>query len=160
MKNIRFIFVLAVVMLTINASSWAQNSVGKADDMGRIVLSVHIEANANIPSYAKSIVANKLTQIASKNGVAGTSLDKRFVITANVIEVSRDITATAPPKVALTIIPTVYIGDGITGVLYASYELPSVKGVGDNETKAYISAVKAINILQTSILVNFNVIIL
>ena len=145
MKSIRFIVALALAVLTLNANSWAQNNVGKADDMGRIVLSAHVEANTNIPSYAKSIVTNKLTQMATKNGVAGKSIDQRFVITANLLETSRDITATAPAMVAISVTPTIYIGDAINGELYASCELPTVKGVGDNETKAYLSAVKAIN---------------
>ena len=146
MKSIRIIFALAVATLTLNTNCWAQNNVQKSDDLGRIVLNVHIESNTNIPSYAKSVLTNKLTQMATKNGVAGKSLDQRFVITANIVEMSRDITATTPAMIALTIAPTIYIGDAISGELYASCELPTVKGVGENETKAYVSAVKGINV--------------
>ena len=89
--------------------------------------------------------------IASKNGVAGKSIDQRFIITANLVEVSRDITATVPPMVALTLTPAIYIGDAISGELFSSYELPPVKGVGDNETKAYMNAVKNININNPAI---------
>lgn len=146
MKKIKIALTLLVSMLTINANCWAQNNIQMADDIGRIVLNVHIEMNNNIPSYAKSVLTNKLTQMATKNGVAGKSLDQRFVITANIVEMSRDITATTPAMIALTIAPTIYIGDAISGELYASCELPTVKGVGENETKAYMSAVKGINV--------------
>ena len=36
-------------------------------------------------------------------------------------------------------------GDAVTGELYASCQLPNAKGVGDNDTKAYLNAIKAIN---------------
>lgn len=142
---------IMLVLLGFSIKCVAQNKLEKTDDFGRIVLSSHIESNVNIPTYAQKVVNNKLTQIASKNGVAGKSIDQRFIITANLVEVSRDITATAPPMIALTLSPTIYIGDAISGELFSSYELPSVKGVGENETKAYMNAVKSININNPAI---------
>ena len=127
-------------------SAYAQNDLGKADDIGRIVLSPVVISNANIPKFAENVLNNKLTQIAAKNGVAGNVVEKRFVITANVIELTKDITPTAPPMIALTVAPTIYIGDAVTGTLYSSCQLDAVKGVGNNETKAYLAAIKNINI--------------
>ncbi len=124
--------------------AFAQNDKGKTDDIGRIVLTPYVVSNADIPSYAKSVVENKLAQIATRQGMAGSSADMRFVITANLIEFSKEITATAPPMVALKLTPTFYIGDIVTGELFSSCELPTIKGVGENETKAYLSAVNAI----------------
>ena len=144
MKNYRVIILFLFALLSGNIAK-AQNDFGKADDIGRIVLSPYIDSNGAVPEYAAKVMNNKLTQIASKNGVAGNSADQRFVITANLIELTKDVTPTAPPKIALTIAPTLYIGDIVTGELYASCELPAAKGVGDNETKAYLSAIKAIN---------------
>ena len=127
-------------------SAYAQNDLGKADDIGRIVLSPVVISNANIPKFAENVLNNKLTQIAAKNGVAGNVVEKRFVITANVIELTKDITPTAPPMIALTVAPTIYIGDAVSGTLYSSCQLDAVKGVGNNETKAYLAAIKNINI--------------
>ena len=62
------------------------------------------------------------------------------------MEITKDITATAPPMVAMTLSPTVYVGDAETGDLYASCQLRDVKGVGNNETKAYLDAIKKINV--------------
>ena len=151
MSNFRMTITLILTLLGFSINSFGQNNLEKTDDFGRIVLSTHIESNVNIPTYAQKVVSNKLTQIASKNGVAGKSIDQRFIITANLVEVSRDITATVPPMVALTLTPTIYIGDAISGELFSSYELPPVKGVGDNETKAYMNAVKNININNPAI---------
>lgn len=144
MKNYRVILLLTVALLSGSIAN-AQNNLGKADDIGRIVLSTYVDSNGEVPEYAAEVMKNKLRQIASKNGVAGNSADQRFVITANLIELTKDITPTAPPKVALTISPTLYIGDAVTGELYASCQLPNAKGVGDNDTKAYLNAIKAIN---------------
>lgn len=124
----------------------AQNDLGKTDDVGRIVLSPYVVSNANIPEFAEKVLNNKLQQIAAKNGVGGYAIEKRFVITANMMEMSKDFTATAPPMIALTVAPTIYIGDAVTGTLYSSCDLDGVKGVGKNETQAYLNAIKNINV--------------
>lgn len=137
------IFILALFCSMV---AFAQNNKGKTDDIGRIVLTPYVVSNANIPSYALSVIENKLAQIAAKHGMAGNSADMRFVITANLVEVSKDITATTPPMVALKFAPTLYIGDIVTGELFASCDLPIIRGVGENETKAYMGAIKALQV--------------
>lgn len=143
MKRIFMISVLLGLGLSIAS---AQNDLGKTDDVGRIVLSPYVVSNANIPEFAEKVLNNKLQQIAAKNGVGGYAIEKRFVITANMMEMSKDFTATAPPMIALTVAPTIYIGDAVTGTLYSSCDLDGVKGVGKNETQAYLNAIKNINV--------------
>lgn len=143
-KNLIILSVVALsALFSINAS--AQNDLGKTDDVGRIVLSPYVVSNANIPSFAEKALNNKLTSIAASQGLAGASVDNRFVITASLVEMGKEFTATAPPKVALTVYPTIYIGDSFTGELFSSCDLPPVKGVGENDTKAYLAAIKAIS---------------
>ena len=151
MKNNIIKSFISALLLFIAMGSVAQNNLGKSDDLGRITLTPITASNANIPEYALSVMNNKLSMIAAKNGMASTSVDNRFVITANMIEISKDFTATAPPMIALTLSPTIYIGDGVTGELFASSEIPSVKGVGENETKAYLNAIKAIKVNNPAI---------
>lgn len=138
------VFLSFISLCTLSAS--AQNNLGKTDDIGRIVLSPFVASNSNVPAFAESVLNNKLQQVAAKNGVAGNVVDRRFVITANLMEMSKDITPTAPPKVAITLSPSIYIGDLQSGTLYASCQLPDVKGVGNNDTKAYLNAIKNINV--------------
>lgn len=143
-KNIITLSVAALsALFAIDAS--AQNDLGKTDDVGRIVLSPYVVSNANIPSFAEKALNNKLTSIAASQGLAGASVDNRFVITASLVEMGKEFTATAPPKVALTVYPTIYIGDSFTGELFSSCDLSPVKGVGENDTKAYLAAIKAIS---------------
>lgn len=123
-------------------STYAQNDIGKTDDLGRIILSTYVpEQIEGMPVAAMSSLENKLNQIASANGMGGNSFSSRFIITANVNVVSKDITPTAPPMHAYTLDVTFYIGDGIDGVKFSSYSV-NLKGVGENETKAYLSALK------------------
>ena len=138
--------ILSVVLGLCFSAAFAQNNLGKADDIGRIVLNPCVVSNATIPQYAEKALTNKLQQVAAKNGVGGNAIEPRFVITANLIELTKDITPTAPPMIALTLSPTIYIGDAVTGTLYSSCEIESVKGVGNTETKAYLNAIKNISV--------------
>jgi len=56
----------------------------------------------------------------------------------------KDVLGTAPTKVVLNLELGLYIGDGIRGSLFTSKTM-NLKGVGVNENKAYISAVKRLN---------------
>jgi hypothetical protein len=147
MKNNIKTFALAAAFLVGTAvSSTAQNKAGKLDDLGRIVLNTYVADNAGegMSSSAKKMLGNKLSQIATKNGMGGSSLNPKFIITPTVTVMSKDLTSTAPPMTALVLDVTLYIGDGIEGTKFASTSI-QVKGVGTNETKAYISALKRIN---------------
>ncbi|MCD8454581.1 hypothetical protein LNJ08_09250 [Tenacibaculum finnmarkense genomovar ulcerans] len=97
-----------------------------------------------IPSSAKRMLLNRLTQIITKNGISNNVYNSRFVLAPSVSILSKDITPTAPPKTALNLNVTLYIGDGISGTLFASQSI-ELKGVGNNENKAYISAIKRLS---------------
>ena len=142
---------LALFFSFIFFAGYSQNTQQSADDLGRIALVPVVLDNANIPSYASALVKNKLIQAVTQSGLGGTSFDQRFIITANIEEVSKEITPTAPPMVALGLSATLYVGDVVTGNLYSSCRLTIVNGVGTNETKAYISAIKTINMLNPEV---------
>ncbi len=134
---------ISVLVLCAIGISRAQNNEAKADDLGRIVLTSYLdEGKTVIPKSAYRLLKNKLTQISTQNGMGG-SIPQRFIITANVNVLSKDITQTAPPMNALTIETTFYIGDGIDGTLFSTASTIS-KGVGESEDKAFIAALKAI----------------
>ena len=144
MKNTVKILLVVILVAFFCINTNAQNSLGKSDDSARIVLNSYIPTQVEgIPSIAKRHLTNKLNQIATKNGMGGSAYNPRFIITPNVSVLTKDITSTAPPMTALTLEVTFYIGDGISGTLFASESI-EVKGVGRSETKAYISAIKQI----------------
>lgn len=132
-----------IVLVAICSATFAQNSGGKTDDIGRISLAAIMpDQLGSITPAALKMLENKLGQIATQNGLGG-SANKRFIITANVTELSKDVTPTAPPMVAYTLEVTIYVGDVVTKTKYGSTSI-QVKGVGTNETKAYIEALKNI----------------
>ncbi|MGC8802883.1 MAG: hypothetical protein ACP5PS_03795, partial [Bacteroidales bacterium] len=92
---------------------------------------------------ARNMLRNKLEQIATQTGAGGNAVNPRFIITANVTVLSKDITATSPPMTAMTLEVTFFVGDAQTKTKYASASIQA-KGVGANETKAYIECIKNI----------------
>jgi hypothetical protein len=143
MKKTIFASILTTFLFFVLPST-AQNNLGNADDVGRISLVTIVpdQVDGLTPS-AKSNLENKLNQIASNNGLGGWSLNNRFILTANVAVLSKEITSSLPTMHVYTLEITFFVGDGIDGTLFASSSV-SLKGVGETETKAYISALKAI----------------
>jgi len=121
---------------------FAQKNQGETNDVGRIALtSVISDQIEGLTPSAKSNLQNKLNQIVIKGGMGGSSVNNRFIITANVVVLTKDITATAPPMQAYTLDVSLYIGDGIEGTLFSSTSV-TLKGVGKTEIKAYMAALK------------------
>ncbi len=142
MKKYKFVLLLAFALCLSYAQ--AQTGDGKMTDKGRLTLAVWVpDQIENMPAGAQANLENKLNQILTANGMSGNVMNTRFILSANVIVQTKDITATAPPMQAYTLDVTLYIGDGFEGKAFSSYTT-TVKGVGENETKAYNAALKSI----------------
>jgi hypothetical protein len=136
MKNIVTIIVFIFSSFVI---TFAQH-----DDSDRIVLGAYIPYSNDLPHSVQNYFENKLVSLASTNGMGGNSPNSQFIITGEIDIISKDITPTAPPMHAYSIDVTLVIGDGFNGIKYSSQTI-SLKGVGTNETKALISALKNLN---------------
>lgn len=114
----------------------------QSDNVGLMTLATYVDpvVEEKTPG-ATSVLETKLSQIVSSNGMSNGF--SRFIITANVTVISKDVLGTAPANYAYTLDVTFYIGDGLDGNLFASYPM-TLKGVGNNETKALISAFRTI----------------
>ncbi|MDY0279068.1 MAG: hypothetical protein RBR35_00740 [Salinivirgaceae bacterium] len=140
-----------VLLMGLSVFASAQNQLGKSDDLARISLTPIVPDELdNIPAAARKLLTNKLSLVAAKNGLSGSATNPRFVITANIDVLTKEITPTTPAKTALTLSVTFYIADVVAQTVFASTSI-DVKGVGDNETKAYMSAVGRIAPLNPSI---------
>ena len=135
-KELLFILLLLFTS-TVNAQI-------KLDDFGRIVLNTYLSDEIDIADEAKKLLSNKLSQFASNNGMGGSQVNPRFIITAKVNVGTKDIIAGPPQMIAQNVDVTLYIGDAITNTIFSNVTL-SLKGVGTNENKAFIEAFKAIN---------------
>lgn len=137
LKNV--LLLIATTMFACNM--YAQRTM--QEDAQMIALSTWIPDN-DLPDAANRILENKIQQIATKQGMSADAFSSRFIFTANVVELEKSITATAPPKQMEKLEVTFYIGDGVEGTKFISYST-SCTGIGDNVTKAYINALKSIN---------------
>lgn len=143
MKKIVFLLIFSAVFRGLNAQV-------KLDDFGRIILNTYLSDKINIPSEAKELLKTKLSQIASNNGMGGSQVNPRFIITANLNVGTKDIIAGPPQMIAQNVDITFFIGDALTNTVFANTTL-SLKGVGTNENKAFIEAIKTINPIYKNI---------
>lgn len=134
--------ILIFLFLSCSFGFFSQNGASKLDDKDRVVIAAYVPKQiTNMPEEARSLLTNKLNQIVSANGLGGSASSERFIMTANISLLTKDITPTAPPMHAYTIEVQLVIGDGIEGTKFSSIS-KTMKGVGETETKAYISALK------------------
>lgn len=135
--------VLASALMLFGSISFAQSQADK--DENRIMLTAWVpDQIEHMPVSARKNLANKLTQVVAENGLGGGGMNTRFIVTANITVATKDIVPGPPPMHAMNLDVTLYIGDGFDGTVFSSTNIP-VKGVGTNETKAYMAALKMIN---------------
>lgn len=143
MKRISILF---LALLALPFVSLSQNSQGKTDDMGRVALAAFVPEQAEgIPLSARQMLQNKMQQIAVQNGIGGSGSNPRFFIVPMVTVLSKDVTATAPPMVAMNLEFTFYIVDAASKSIFSQTSIQA-KGIGQSEDKAYISGMKNLNV--------------
>jgi hypothetical protein len=135
-----------ILMACASFTLGAQNNMGKVDDLGRIAIVPYVTDQVeNFPEIAKNNLRSKMAQILTKNGIAGSAgFSSQFIMVPNVSVLSKDVVAGAPPKVAVNLEVAFFVGDGVNGVKYGSTAVYA-KGVGSNETKAYVAALRNIS---------------
>ncbi|HPI45468.1 MAG TPA: hypothetical protein PLH91_09565, partial [Tenuifilaceae bacterium] len=87
----------------------------------------------------------KMEQIAVQNGLGAAASNPRFCIVPAVNVLSKEITPTAPPMQALNLDVTFYIVDAASQTIFSQTNI-QVKGVGQTEDKAYMQALKNLNV--------------
>ena len=139
MKSIYIIILICIQLNTLRAQE-----APKLDDFGRIVLNTLVSDQLKLPKESKDQLENKLKQIAANYGMGGSIVNPRFIITANVSVLTKDLVPGPPQMIAQNIYVTFFIGDAIENKIFSNLVL-SIKGVGTNENKAFIDAIKNIN---------------
>jgi hypothetical protein len=144
---------ITFTLLLFSASFLNLKAQKKLNDVNRIVLNTYVpEQIEAFPSQAKSLLENKLSQISTNYGMGGSAINPRFVLMSNISVLSKDISPGPPQMTAMNLQVTLFIADAIDMKKYASTSI-DVKGVGvgNNENKAYIDAIKNINVNNTEI---------
>lgn len=140
--SMKKLILILFVSLIYSGTSFSQNNEGKSDDAARISITPTVKDNS-IPKSAQKMLINKMKQICTLNGMAGDGKNPYFNMDASVDVLSKEITPTAPPMHAVNLSINLSISDK-DGKVYSQTSV-EVKGVGKNETKAYIQGIKHIN---------------
>lgn len=130
------IFVLISMLASMACSLYAQDSQ-------KIALSAYVPEDCGVPKASFNVLESKLNNVITACGF-GAEMNQRFVLTSRVNILTEDITQTAPAMFAYTLSFDLYIGDGMTGTLFASTQVEA-KGVGNTKDRAYQQALRSIN---------------
>lgn len=132
--------ILAVLSLFwMNAACFAQeNNNGE-----KIYLQVCQPERKDIPQEASRHLEQLLQKLVTSNGIMEQDPSNRFVLTSKASVVTKDILPGPPAKVSMNIDFTIMVGDIVENKVFESAVVSTV-GVGINENKAFIAAVKSI----------------
>ena len=135
MKKILLIFVL-LCTTHIKAQE-------RLDDIGRITIHAYVPESENLPFESHKLLETKLTQIISENGIADNENYVRFVLTAKINVISKDIVAGPPQRISQKLDITLILGDVEEDKVYSQLTISGI-GIGQNMEKSFISAIKNI----------------
>lgn len=97
------------------------------------------------PETAKMQVTNKLNQLLAKNGIVSMDNNSQFVLTVFVIPQDKDILPGPPMQIIEDMNANFYLADAMNKNVYATSS-QTVRGIGRSETRAYMDAIKHMNI--------------
>ena len=104
-------------------------------------ISVYAADNSeNFPEGAKAMMENKLTQLLTRNGIAGMDYLGQFVLTVTTTPLDKDIIAGPPAKISEKMEMNLYIVDAYAKTIFSSTSF-SVRGLGETENKCYLNAI-------------------
>lgn len=125
----------------------AQDYLG---NFGRIVLCSYYPENGGLPYEARQFLTNRLNQVTTNFGIGGTDQNSRFVITAKINILSKDIISGPPQMIAQQLEINIFIADTIKQTIFANVSFQA-KGIGNNENLAMIDAIKRIDLSNPKI---------
>lgn len=122
----------------------------RIDDIGRITIHAFVPDREDLPYESHKLLETKLSQIITSNGIADNDYCVRFVLTAKVNVISKDIVAGPPQRISQKLNITLILGDVEEDKVYSQLTIGAV-GIGQSLEKSYISAFKNINPNNASI---------
>jgi len=134
-----YIFLLLTIF---NNQLFAQTNLG---DFGRIVLASYVPENSGFPEESRQFLVSRLSQVTSNFGIGSNDPNARFVISAKVNVLTKDIIAGPPQKIAQQLEFILSIADVETQSIFSTISF-QVKGIGNSENQAMIDAIKRIDI--------------
>lgn len=129
--------------LLLLACSLMANAQTQSDDWNRITIQAYIPPYEDMPNEAAKLLQTKLSQIITTNGIADNEYCVRFILTAKINIISKDIVAGPPQRISQKMEITLMLGDIEADKVYSSITIPTM-GVGTSIDKSYIAAIKNI----------------
>ncbi|WP_350293573.1 hypothetical protein [uncultured Croceitalea sp.] len=118
-----------------------------AQENNDILIGVYVPPQIEpIPQGANRLLGTRMLQLVTAQGISGNQYSPRFFLVPRIAVLDKEILPTAPPRVVLNLELTLLVGDGEKEKgNYFQTEYITLKGVGQNEDKAYIAAIKTIS---------------
>lgn len=130
-----------IIFITLLMTGFLSYMMAQSD--ANVSLCVYMPKNSEIPEAALQFLENQLENIATENGTADLVICDRFILTAKVDVLQKDIVAGPPQRISQTLNITLQVGDAVDNKLFSATSLTAV-GIGTNLTKAYMEAFKQI----------------
>ena len=112
-----------------------------------------LDDQETFPQGAKAMMENKLTQLLTRNGIAGMDYLGQFILTVTTTPLDKDVIPGPPMKIAEKMEMNLYIVDAYAKKIFSSTSL-TVKGLGETENKCYMNAISRMP-LQTPAIATF-----
>ena len=122
----------------------------RLDDVGRITIHAYVPESEELPYEAHKLLTTKLSQIITANGIVDNEDFVRFVLTAKINVISKDIVVGPPQRISQKLDVTLMLGDIEEDKIYSQLTISCI-GIGQSYEKAFISAFKNINPQNTAI---------
>ncbi|UTW63321.1 hypothetical protein KFE98_03950 [bacterium SCSIO 12741] len=139
MKN----WIMLMIGVCFTLGSVAQNDRGAMDDLERIALKPIVLKSEGMSENSVKMLEGRLMQLATATGLAAKGESSQFALVGRVSLVDKNVTMTAPPMQTVTLQFDLYVIDLYSEAVFNNYT-QELKGVGENDTKAYNSAIKNI----------------
>ena len=94
----------------------------------------------SFPTGAKAMIENKLTQMLTRNGIAGMDYLGQFILTVTTTPLDKDVIPGPPMKIREKMEMNLYIVDMYAKTIFSSTSF-NVNGLGENENKCYLNAI-------------------
>ena len=137
MKKYIGLFLIVLAAIAVNAQS-------TESDFGRLTLTPHINQSDKLTQDIVVSLTKKLEQIISKSGAVAKFQNSNFVLSAELSIDSKDIISGPPQMIAQNIELTLRVGDAKSGISFSMASV-SLRGVGTNENKSTLEAIKSIS---------------
>lgn len=131
--------ILATILIAA-LSALALQAQEPMEEKERLPIGVENPSGVKYENAARTL-KNNITQALVLNGVA--AVESRFTTVTDIVELSKDVTDTAPAMYITELEISMFIIDLYTGTVFGQTSF-TVKGIGNNEGASYMDAVRSV----------------